>query len=160
GAVPLLSDDDLGFVLEILALVLVRDVSRLTVDEHDHIGILFDGSRLAEVGELRPVVGTAIDPSIELRERQNGKLELLGDGLEAPGDLADLLLADIVATPSPAAQLQVVDHDEAQGLGLSVARGWYEDRSILSESAGAGTDLEDRGRGTVVDVQRSLVHTV
>src|SRR5579884_781096 len=134
--VALLGDDDLRDVL--LVAVLVVDL--VAVDERDHVGVLLDGARLAQVGE--PGLGrvAVLDLPIELRERDHGHVELLGEGLERARDLGDLLLAAVLAFGA-AHELEVVDHDEA------------EPRARLAlEPPRLRPQLEDAQRGRVVDV--------
>src|SRR5690554_1639771 len=92
-AVALLADDQLRPALEPLLLRLHgRNVVLGTVQEHDQIGILLERAGLAQVGELRAVVGPLLGRAGELREREDGNRELLGERLQAAADLADLLL--------------------------------------------------------------------
>src|SRR5206468_2940507 len=61
GPIALLPDDQLGEPLETLAGLGVGGavVELLAVDEAHDVGVLLDGARLPEVGELRPPVLTA-----------------------------------------------------------------------------------------------------
>src|SRR5688572_19724987 len=43
-AVALLADQELGLAADLLAVLLVRHVILLAVDEHHHVGILLDGA--------------------------------------------------------------------------------------------------------------------
>src|ERR1051325_1343337 len=89
-AVALLGDDDLGDSLLFRVLV----VNLVAIDEGHEIGILLDRTRLAKVGELRPVIARALlGAARQLRERQHRYVELFRDRLEAARDLRDLLLA-------------------------------------------------------------------
>src|SRR5256885_3279359 len=58
GPVALLPDDELRQALEALVGLGVGGavVELLTIDEADHVGVLLDGARLPQVGELRPAV--------------------------------------------------------------------------------------------------------
>src|SRR5580698_2751375 len=90
-AVSLLGDDELRYgALGALLVVVV-----VAVDEADVVGVLLDGARLAQVRELRPLalLAARLDRAIELAERDDRQTELLGELLETPRDLADLLLA-------------------------------------------------------------------
>src|SRR5690349_1959734 len=110
GAVALLGDDDLGDALLLRLLV----VHLVAIDERDEIGVLLDGTRFAEVGELRAVIaGALFGATRELRERKQRHVQFLGDGLEAARDLRDLLLArfDLAFDGH---QLEVIDHDHVQ----------------------------------------------
>ena len=60
-AVALLADDDLGDALGFLVRLAVGvAVLLLAEDEHDDVGVLFEGAGLAQVGELRPVIGARL----------------------------------------------------------------------------------------------------
>ena len=62
GAVALFRDDDLGLALavRILFAVLVLVVVAFAVDERDHVGVLLDRSRFAQIGEHRLFVALAL----------------------------------------------------------------------------------------------------
>ena len=77
--VPLLADDDFGPAADKLhfrhpLLEFGRTFSRLctfnivlfAVHEHDHVGVLFDGARFAQVRELRPLVLAVLNCAREL----------------------------------------------------------------------------------------------
>jgi len=53
-----------------------------TVDEHDHVGVLFDGAGFAQVGELRAAL-FAFGSARELAEDQDGNCNSLGQTLRA-----------------------------------------------------------------------------
>src|SRR5690242_12164614 len=56
-AVALLANDHLGLALERIAVLVRRTVVELlAVQEHDQVGVLLDGARLAEVRQLRALV--------------------------------------------------------------------------------------------------------
>ena len=80
GAVPLLLDDNLGDAFGGIALFVDGNaVAFGPVDERHHIGVLLDTARLSQVRELRPLVATPIlDGAVELREGDDGNVELLG----------------------------------------------------------------------------------
>src|SRR3569623_224431 len=94
-SVALLANDDLGAPFERVAVLVGRAVvDLLPVDEHHEIGVLLDGAGLAEIGELGAMVARSmLGRARELRQRDHGHRELLGEGLERAQDLADLLLA-------------------------------------------------------------------
>src|ERR1043165_1045634 len=57
GPVSLFADDDLGFALERVAVLVHRAVVHLlAVQEHDEVRVLLDGARFAQIRELRPLV--------------------------------------------------------------------------------------------------------
>ena len=97
-------------------------------------------ARLAEVGHHRPLVGALLGATVELRERDDRDLELLGEQLDLAGELRDLDLAglDLLAAGH---QLEVVDHDQPEVVALL-------------EPAGLRPDLHHRHVGAVVDEHR------
>src|SRR5271166_3827481 len=96
-AMPLLCYNDLAYAVnfpELLLPVLITLVefligfvgaadrlTRLVVflaeDEHDHVGILLDRARFAQVSEHRPLVVALLDRTRQLRERKHWNIELL-----------------------------------------------------------------------------------
>src|ERR1700736_1196339 len=60
GAVAVLGHDQLGLVAVDLFVV-----EPLPVDEHDQVGVLLDGARLAQVRELGPVVAALLGRAVE-----------------------------------------------------------------------------------------------
>ena len=90
--VALLADDDLGFALERVAVLVHRPVVELlAVEEHDQVGVLLDGARLAQVGELRALVvaRALLRRARELRQRDDRNAQLLRERLEPARDLTD-----------------------------------------------------------------------
>src|SRR5262245_59120124 len=111
GAIALLADDHVGhaFVLFPLQAIAVGPVQ-----EEDEIGVLLEGARLAQIGELRLLTLPALHGARELGEGDHGHVELLGQRLEGAGNLRDLLLAVLrAATPH---ELEVVDHDHVEAV--------------------------------------------
>jgi len=74
-AVSLFRDDDLGYAWFLAFFAAVHFVA---VDERDHVGVLLDRARLAQVGQHRAAVLTRLDLPIELRQRDHRHLQLLG----------------------------------------------------------------------------------
>src|SRR5918996_2524199 len=121
GTVALLADVHLGRLAR-LFLHRVLAVERRPVQEHDDVRVLFEGARFTKIAEPRRVVAPRLDRARELRERDDGDVQLLGQRLERARDLGDLLLAVVEVGPA-AHELQVVDHDEVQAvLGLHAPR--------------------------------------
>src|SRR3954465_15738285 len=87
AAVAVLGDDQVGLARAVGVLVVVL----VAVDEHDEVGVLLDLPGLAQVGEHRALVGARLDAARELRQRDDGHLELTGEDLQPTGDLADRL---------------------------------------------------------------------
>ena len=112
----MLGDDDLCQTAQILAgLVVVIEVVILrSVDETYEVGILLDSTRLTEVSQLRGLAFhalTRLDTTVELREGDDGDVQLFGEGLEASRDNTYLLLATAEGRTLGIHQLQVVDDD-------------------------------------------------
>ena len=105
-------------------------------DEHDDIGVLLDGARLAEVGHAG-LAGLVLGLSVELGQGDDRDLELLGHGLDATGDLGDLLFAG-QARVQAVDKLDVVDDHHVQG-GAGM------------DAAALGPDLQDVLAAVIVD---------
>ena len=101
------------------ALVVVVLVA---VDEGDEVGVLLDATRLAQVGEDRPLVLALLDRARELRHGDDRQVELAGEDLELARDLRHLLHAVLVLRAG-AHQLQVVDDDQPQVRLLATSAG-------------------------------------
>src|SRR5689334_204382 len=86
GTVALLADDDLGGALVRAVLV----VHLVPIDEEDDVRVLPDGARLSQVRHHGTLVGALLERAIELRQRDDGNLELLGERLQRARDLGDL----------------------------------------------------------------------
>ena len=78
GAITMLGNDDFGHAAEVATFVVGIDMVVFgAVDEDDHIGILLDGSRFAEVAQLRALSFVALavfDTTIQLAQGQNGNV--------------------------------------------------------------------------------------
>src|SRR5438045_3990325 len=124
-AVALFADDHLRESLDALVRLGIERavVKLLSIDEADDVGVLLDGPRFPEVGELRPAVFPAplLGCARELRDRDDRHVELLRERLEGTGDVRDLLLT-VLDVAGPLHQLQVVhDHQRNVVLGLQPA---------------------------------------
>ena len=145
----MLCEVDLGEALDGAAFgVLVEMVVFGSVDEHDDVSVLLDGTRLAEVAELGFLGAAAgFDGAAELRECEDGKRKFFGECLELTRDGADFLLA-VAGSGHLAAclhELQVVD-DHHREVGM-----------LLFETTAFGAELEDGELRSVVDEKRSIV---
>jgi hypothetical protein len=80
--VALFAENDFGVTLDLFPFLLIVEIPSLTVNEHDHIGVLFDRTGLPEIGELWSMIGPSVHESVELREGQDGELDFLGHCLE------------------------------------------------------------------------------
>ena len=100
------------------------------------------GHALSKVRQHRPLVRAALQGAAELTQRDHRNVQLLGQGLQAAADLADLLLA-IVRAGGGARELQVVHHHHVEAL-------------LRLQPAALGAHLEHGDGGGVVDVDRRL----
>src|SRR5690349_14192133 len=111
--VPLLAHDQLGDPLDaVVRLRIDRTVVKfLAVDETHDVRVLLDRARFSQVRELgAPVLATALlGRARELGERDDGHIELLGQGLERPRDERNLLLPALRIRRT-LHHLQVIDH--------------------------------------------------
>src|SRR5438309_2797862 len=113
--VALLADDELREPLDAFVRLRVHRpvIQLLAVDEADHVGVLLDGARLAEVGELGTAVLAAalLRSTRQLRQRDDRYVQLLGEGLEGARDIGDLLLP-VLGVGRPLHELEVVHDDK------------------------------------------------
>src|SRR5712692_1482033 len=130
GAIALFPDDHLRNALDAIVCFGIHRavVELLPIDEADDVGVLLDCPGLAQVGQLRPAVlpSPLFGRARELRDCDDGHVELLGERLEGAGDVGDLLLP-VLDVAGPLHQLQVVhDHERNVVLGLQPAclRAW------------------------------------
>ena len=117
GTVTVLGDDELN-VLDHGVRVIAR-----AVNEHDHVRVLLDRARLAQIGELRLDDDSAVlvlllalfHVTRHLREQNDGDFELFGDYLHAARNIRDFLLTGRIALfVLDGHQLQIVYHHEIQ----------------------------------------------
>ena len=73
----MLGHDDIRLARALLRLVVLGPVQ-----QHNDIGVLFEGSGFAQVGHLRSVAGALLGAAIELGDGDHRDLELLGQQLE------------------------------------------------------------------------------
>ena len=137
-AIALFGDENVGHVALFGSGVKVKEIG--AIDENDDVGILFDGARLAKIGELRTAF-IAFWCAGELAEDENGDLQFLSEALQATGDAGDFFLAGIEAAAT-GDELKVVDDEEGQTL-------------VALEAAGFGANFEDAGGAGIVDPQGS-----
>ncbi len=157
GAVALLADDDLGDVAHMVHVFLPgqvfgRALARLgpafvialAIDEHDHVGVLFDRSGFAQVRQLGPLVLARLHLARQLRQGDDRHRELFGQGLEAHGDLADFLHPVVLqAAVAQGDQLQIVDHQQVEpALALQPPR---PRRQLGQGQAAGGVDMQGAG---------------
>src|SRR2546425_930688 len=115
-AVALLPHDELRDPLDAFVRLGIDRavVELLAIDEAHDVGVLLDGSGLAQVRELRaPVLAAALlrRPG-ELRQGDHRNVQLLGQRLERAGDEGDLLLPAL-RVGGTLHHLQVVDDHQA-----------------------------------------------
>ena len=89
-------------------------VHLVAVEEQDHVGVLLDAAGLADVGHDGALVAARLDLAVQLRQRDDGNLQILGERLEAARDLGQLLHAILLLLIEAAHELQVIDDDDAQ----------------------------------------------
>ena len=135
GAVALLADDDLREPL----VGRFGVVHLVAVDEEDHVRVLLDGARLPQVRHHRAPVGARLHAAIQLRQRHDRHVQLLGERLQRARDLRELGCAVLAVGARARHELQVVHHDQAQLAAAPV------------EAARAGAQLERIQRAAVVD---------
>ena len=63
GPLRCLRIEQVGLAADPLAVLLVRLIVLVAVDEHHHVGVLLDGARLAQVAELRLVASATTRPA-------------------------------------------------------------------------------------------------
>ena len=139
----MLGDDDIGRLAALRRLGQAEEVR--TVDEQDHIGVLLDGTGLAEVAEHRLAVALFALHRLagQLGQGDDRDVELLGGRLEGTGDGRDFLLAQAAEVGRTLHQLEVVHDDQA-------------DLLLLDEAFGLGAELGQRQARGVVDVEGGL----
>src|SRR3984893_16600346 len=155
GAMALLADDDFGlavhqrhFELPFFifggadARLLVGEVIFLAKHEHHDVGVLLDRAGFTQVRQLRALVVAALDLTRQLRQRDDGNVQFLGERFQAGGDLRDFLHAIVVAALSRTLQqLNIVDHDEVEAL-------------LPLQPARARGELRNRKTAGLVDIER------
>src|SRR5215813_2163887 len=128
GPVALFGNLDFGLVAFFRGRVELGPVR--PVDEHDNVGVLFDGARFAQVRQLRTAL-FAFRGAGELAEDENGDLQFLGQALEAAGDAGDFFLARVEAA-ARGDELEIVDDQQRKTL-------------VAFEATGLGADFEHAG---------------
>ena len=83
GAVTVLFYKNLSLLLFTAAFVV-----GFAMDEHHDVGVLLDGTGLAQVGEHRALVRAALEVARQLAEREHRDLELTGEDLQPTADRA------------------------------------------------------------------------
>src|SRR5271157_1068331 len=142
GTIALLGNDDFSTAFEIGIVLLVN---LLAEDKQDHVGILLDGAGFAEVGELRAVVAAAaFGSAAELRQSEDGDLELFGEGLKSARDCRHFLSSILEALRTSGHELQVVDDEQVES-----AFGVFQAPSL-------GAHFTQRNTGRVIDEKRSF----
>ncbi len=155
GAVTLLADDHLGLVLQAVHVFLplqvffgalarlgAAQVVAFAVHEHDAVGVLLDRARFPQVGQLRPLVLALLDLTRQLRQGDDGDVQLLGQRLQPASDLGNFLHPVLLAAAVAGGdELEVVDHDQVQTvfhpLQPACAR-----RQLGDGQAAGGVDVE------------------
>lgn len=108
GSAAVFGDDDFGFAGSIFGVIGIR-----SVQEHNHVGVLFDGPAFAQVGQSWSFVFSQFNASIELGECHHGDSQFLGEEFQSAGDPGDLLFAGRIFV-FWFNELEVVDDDDAE----------------------------------------------
>src|SRR5215207_11342517 len=87
------------------------------VQEYYHIRVLFNAARLTKISEHRPLVRALLRAPVELADRHDRDLELLGQELDLSGKLADLLLTGFHLAAG-GHQLQVIENHQPEVVAL------------------------------------------
>ena len=138
GAIALFGDKDVGHVALFGGSVEIEEIG--AVDEHDDVGVLFDGARFAEVRELRATL-VAFRRAGELTKNEYGNLQFLGEAFKATGNAGDFFLARIETTAS-GDELEIIDYEKRETF-------------VAFETARFCTDFENAGGAGVVHPKRS-----
>ena len=147
GTVAVLGNDDFGHAAQVGAVGRGENLVVVgAVDEADYVGVLLDGARLTQVAQLRTLALLAfavLYTTVQLRQGDNGDVQLLGQSLERTRDGAHLFLTATERHAAGVHQLQVVDDDDLHTM-------------FAHQSAGLGTQFEDGERRRVVHVERGV----
>src|SRR6185437_11342484 len=127
------------------ARFLVLQIIFLAIDKHHDVGVLLDRAGFAQIRELRALVVALLDRAGKLRQAEDRHIKLLGQRLQAGGDLGDFLHAAVAARFGAGEQLQIIDDQQIEPtLALQAARARHE--------------LGDRDAAGLVDVERDALH--
>ena len=133
----MLGNDDLGQPRSIFRVIRIG-----TMQEHDDVGVLLDGTTFTKVGQSRAFVVAQFDTSIQLRQRDHRQAVFLGNPLETTSNLCDLLFS-IGFLVFRFDLLQIVDDDQTQVVSAF-------------EASADGPDLSHSSTWRIVDEQRQL----
>ena len=107
----MLGNDHLGGIIQCFIIDL------RTVEKQYHISILFDGSAFTQVGNDGLVICTLFRASVQLRQQQNGHIQLSGQKLHGTGHVRYFLLAVVTLAgrrARPGHELHIIDNDHIQ----------------------------------------------
>lgn len=96
--------------------------------EEHHVGVLFDGTGLSQVGQFRSFVGALFRITVQLGEHDHGALQFLGEHFALAGEVRHFLLT-VLDGFTGGHELQVVDDDKLQPVDLAaestgISHGW------------------------------------
>src|SRR5919197_754993 len=107
--VALLADDYFSDAL----VLRVRVVDLVAIDKKDHVGILFDGTGLAQVRHDGALVGALLHRAVELRQRDHRHRKFFCQRFQRARDLGDFGRT-ILTDAGSRHELQIVNDDETQ----------------------------------------------
>src|SRR5690606_35898888 len=90
GAAPVFGHDQVGLPVPRRVLIGIW-----LVDEDDDVRVLLDRPGLAQIAQLGFFVEALLRPTVELGQRHDRHPQLLGQQLQAAGELGDFLLAGL-----------------------------------------------------------------
>ena len=83
--------------------------------EHNHVRVLLDCARIAQIAQHRAVVGAALRRARKLAQRDYGYAQFLRKALYRARDFGDFLLTRAVGTAAARAhQADIVDHNQIE----------------------------------------------
>jgi hypothetical protein len=86
GAVTLFGNDDFGHTWLFTGIF---GVILIAVDEHDDVGVLLNGARLAQIAHHGTFVWALLHAAVELRQGDDRTLQFLGQHFEATGNFTE-----------------------------------------------------------------------
>ena len=139
GAVALLGDDEFGFGAIFFGQVGLVKIG--AIDEEDYVGVLFDGARFAQIGELRLAL-FALGCARELAQHDYRNFQFLCETFQRARNAGNFFLAICSAAGIRGYdELQIIDDHEREA-------------AIALEAARLRAHFEDGGGCGIVDPER------